>query len=245
MIQELLLLLRRIQKVERNVIGLSHLGGVARSQLRASDIHLLVFTDSLSHQNAAMASRSAGAHVQILRVVRQVRAFVDLLILRILDRLLLELALSKLQLILGKFQVDEIFSNSHLVRRNGPLQLASHYDQVLVPILSLLVAMRLKLIRGVIRGLLGALVRLLALERQHRRSGGSWRLVLLGLITLGNLQVFVLVLLDFLWLNFQVLLLFLLVLLLLLIGCKFFDYLLDLLLLLLLSLHALLVALLV
>ena len=110
-----------------NIARLDDLRCCIRSHLRASDVHLLVFADSLGHQDATVCSYSPG-HIDILCIISQIRTFIYLLILGILHDFLLELALSKFQLILGEFQINEILSNCYLARWDGPFQLASDYD---------------------------------------------------------------------------------------------------------------------
>lgn len=87
-----------------------------------------------------MRSRPTSTHVHVLSVVCHVGALVELLVLRVLDDLLLELVLGELELVLSKVDVDEVFTHGHLVRRDRPLQLASDEDEAVVQVLGLRVA---------------------------------------------------------------------------------------------------------
>ena len=79
-----------------------------------------MLTHPLRHDEAAMRPTSGW----VLRMVRVLRAFADLL-----HRVLVQ---PRLHLALRELQIDEVFAKVHLIRRQGPLELAFDHEEVVV-----------------------------------------------------------------------------------------------------------------
>ena len=115
-----------------------------------------------------------------MSVVCIIGALIDL-VLRLMELNLLylhgALVEPRLHLALGEVQIDEVFPKVHLIRWQGPFELAFDHEEVVVQSMVLVVVLHLNEL-VILMLVCVIVVRLLSLERYHGRPGGSRRLVL-------------------------------------------------------------------